>query len=160
MRYMMKQKLFSWGNDFYIKDQSGNDRFFVDGKAFSFGKQLSFQDLAGNELCFIKQVVFSLSPTYEIYKGGQLWATVKKELFTFFHASFDIEESGAASLEAEGDFTDHQYTFTRGNKPIAEVSMEFFTLADTYGVEIVDGEEDVLILACTVVIDMGCHHKD
>jgi uncharacterized protein YxjI len=160
MRYMMKQKLFAWGDDFYIKDESGQDRFYVDGKAFSFGKQLSFQDLAGNELCFIKQVVFSLGQNYEIYKGGQLWATVKKELFTLFHASFEIDEAEAASLDAEGDFTDHQYTFTRGDKPVAEVSMEFFTLADTYGVEIVDGEEDLLILACTVVIDMACHQRD
>jgi uncharacterized protein YxjI len=44
MRYVMKQKLFSWGDDFVIKDESGGDAFFVDGKAFSLGKQLSFQD--------------------------------------------------------------------------------------------------------------------
>lgn len=156
MRYMMKQKLFSLGTDFYIKDESGKERYFVDGKAFSFGQQLSFQDLAGNELCFIKQVVLSWGPTYEIYKGEQLWATVKKELFTFFHAVFDIEEEGAPDLEVEGDFTDHRYTFTRAEKPIAEVSKEFFTLADTYGVDIAEREEDVLILACTVVIDMAC----
>jgi uncharacterized protein YxjI len=48
MRYIMKQKLFSWGKDFYIKDETGRDVFFVDGEAFSFGDQLSFQDLAGN----------------------------------------------------------------------------------------------------------------
>jgi uncharacterized protein YxjI len=28
----MKQKLFSWGDDFVIKDEAGQDRFFVDGK--------------------------------------------------------------------------------------------------------------------------------
>lgn len=160
MRYMMKQALFSWGDDFHIKDESGQDRFFVDGKAFSLGNQLSFQDLAGKELCFIKQVLFAWGPTYEIYKGGQLWATVKKELFTFFSASFDIEESGAAPLDVEGDFTNHGYVFSRGGKQVAQVSMEFFTLADTYGVEVVEGEEDILILACTVVIDMACHQKD
>ena len=35
MRYVMKQKLFSWGDDFVIKDENGNEVFFVDGKAFS-----------------------------------------------------------------------------------------------------------------------------
>jgi uncharacterized protein YxjI len=25
MRYMMKQKLSAWGDDFYIKDQNGED---------------------------------------------------------------------------------------------------------------------------------------
>jgi uncharacterized protein YxjI len=160
MRYMMKQKLFSFGDDFRIKDESGQDRFFVDGKVFSLGSQLSFQDMAGNELCYIKQAILSWGPTYEIYRNQQLWARVKKELFTFFRASFEIDEPGAAPLEAQGDFTDHRYVFARGERPVANVSMEFFTLADTYGVEIVEGEEDVLILACTVVIDMACHHKD
>jgi len=35
MRYVMKQKLFCWGDDSTIKDDAGTDRFFVDGKAFS-----------------------------------------------------------------------------------------------------------------------------
>ncbi len=30
-------------------------------------------------------------------------------------------------------------------------------MSDTYGVEIADGEDDILILASTVVIDMVCH---
>jgi len=33
-----------------VKDEAGNDAFFVDGKAFSFGDQLSFQDMRGTEL--------------------------------------------------------------------------------------------------------------
>jgi uncharacterized protein YxjI len=42
MRYLMRQKLFSLGEDFFIKDESGGDVFFVGGKAFSFSDQLSF----------------------------------------------------------------------------------------------------------------------
>lgn len=160
MRYMMKQKLFSWGDDYYIKDESGDDRFYVDGKVFSLGNQFSFQDLAGNELCFIKQVLLSWGPSYEIYKGDQLWATVKKELFTFFNCRFEVD-SGSGHLEAAGDFMNHVYTFTRGDQPVAEVSMRWFTLADTYGVDIAEGEDDILVLAATVVIDMACHaNKD
>ena len=45
MRYVMKQKLLSWGNDFTIRDEDGRDVFFVDGKAFSIGKKLSFKDM-------------------------------------------------------------------------------------------------------------------
>jgi uncharacterized protein YxjI len=156
MRYMMKQKLFSWGDDYYVKDEAGQDRYFVDGKVFTLGSQLSFQDMAGKELCFIKEVLFTLGHQYEIYRDGQLWATVNKEFFTFFRVIFDIEEEGAADLEVDGDFTGHNYTFSRAGRQIANVSMEYFTIADTYGVDIVDGEEDALILASTVVIDMAC----
>jgi uncharacterized protein YxjI len=157
MRYQMKQRLFSWGDDFYILDEAGNETFYVDGKAFSLGKQLSFQDLAGNELCFIKQRLLSWGPTYEIYNAGQLYAVVQKELFTFFKCRFTIDVPGPNDLEAEGDFLDHEYAFYRSSNHVATVSKQWFAWSDTYGVEIVAGEEDVLILASTVVIDMACH---
>lgn len=77
MRYVMKQKLFSWGDDFSIKDEMGQDVFFVNGRAFSFGDKLSFQDLRGNELLFICQKVFSFGPTYEMYRGDRIVAVEK-----------------------------------------------------------------------------------
>ena len=113
MIYLMKQKLFSWGDDFTIKDDSGQDRFFVDGKAFSLGNQLSFQDMAGNELAFIRQKLLSWGPKHEISKGDQLLATVTKELFTFFKCTFTVDVPGPNDLQAEGDFLGHQYVFTR-----------------------------------------------
>lgn len=157
MRYIMRQRLFSWGDDFFIKDEGGRDAFFVDGKAFSLGNQLSFQDLTGNELAFIKQRLLSWGPTYEIYRGDQLYAVVKKELFTFFKCKFTVDVPGPDDLEAEGDFLDHEYVFNREGNPVAEVSKQWFSWSDTYGVDIAEGEEDILILASTVVIDMACH---
>jgi len=157
MRYMMKQKLFCWGDDFTIKDEAGTDRFFVDGKAFSLGKQLSFQDMQGQELAFIRQKLLAWGPTYEIYRDNELFAVIKKELFTFFHCRFTVDVPGPDDLEARGDFTDHEYAFWRQSGLRATVSKQWFAWSDTYGVDIAEGEDDVLILASTVVIDMACH---
>jgi uncharacterized protein YxjI len=157
MRYVMKQNLFCWGDDFTIKDDQGQDVFFVDGRAFSIGDKLSFQDMAGNELAFIRQKLLSWGPTYEIYRGSELAAIVKKSLFTFFHCKFTVDVPGPDDLEAEGDFIDHEYRFARDGRTVATVSKQWFSWTDTYGVEIADGEDDVLILASTVVIDMVCH---
>lgn len=157
MRYVMKQKLFSWGDDFTIKNEAGQDVFFVDGKAFSFGDKLSFQDMQRNELAFIRQKVLSWGPTYEIYRGGNLAAVVKKELFTFFRCRFTIDVPGPNDYEAQGDFLDMEYSFNRGSQMVAQVSKKWFSWSDTYGVDIAEGEDDVLLLASTVVIDMVCH---
>jgi len=35
--------------------------------------------------------------------------------------------------------------------------MKWFSLSDTYGIDIADGEDPVLVLALAVVIDMVCH---
>jgi len=157
MRYLMKQKLFAFGDDFTIRDEAGNNCYFVDGKALSIGDKLSFQDMSGAELAFIKQKLFSLSAKYEIYRAGDLYATVKKELFTLLKCRFFVDVPGPNDLEATGNFLDHEYTFERNGREVARVSKQWFTFADTYGVDIAKNEDDVLILASTVVIDMACH---
>jgi uncharacterized protein YxjI len=40
---------------------------------------------------------------------------------------------------------------------VAEVSKKWFRVADTYGVEIEPGQNDVVILAATVAVDMMAH---
>ena len=157
MRYIMRQKLFAWGDDFIIKDEDGRDVYYVDGKVFSLGDKFSFQDMQGNELASIRQKLLAWGPTYEIYGRGHLQAVVKKAVFTFFHCSFTVDVPGPNDLEATGSFTDHEYTFERGGRTVAVVSKRWFSWTDTYGVDIAEGEDDLLILASTVVIDLACH---
>jgi uncharacterized protein YxjI len=160
MRYLMKQKLFSLGDDFFIKDEAGRDVYFVDGKALSFGDKLSFQDLERHELAFIKQRVFSWGLTYEISRDGQVVAVVKKQLFALVHHRFTVDVPGPNDLEAEGNFTDHEYAFRRGDTIVATISKRWFALTDTYGIDVAAGEDPVLILASAVVVDEACHPDD
>ena len=153
----MKEKLFSFGDDFRIQDESGRDVFFVDGKMLSIGDKLSFQDMQRNELAFIRQKLLALSATYEVYRKGNLCATVKKELFTLLHCRFFVDVPGPDDLEASGNLLEHEYTFRRHGTEVASVLKKWFSLTDSYGVDISPGEDDVLILASTVVIDMACH---
>lgn len=160
MRYVMKQKIWAWGDDFTIRDEHGRDVFFVDGQVFTFGSKLSFQDKHGRELLFIDQKLLNWGPTYEITRGGRTVAIIKKKLFTFFKCTFTIDVPGPDDLVAEGDFLDHEYTFTRAGHPVAGVSKAWFSWSDTYGIDIAPGEDDVLILASAVVIDLACHQED
>lgn len=153
----MKQKVFSFGDDFLIKNEQGADAFSVDGRAFSFGDKLSFLDMNRNELAFISQKLLSWGPTYEIHRNGELAAVVKKKLFTFLHCRFTVDVPGPNDLEAQGSFMDMEYNFERNGQVVAQVSKRWFSWSDTYGVDISSGEDDVLILASTVVIDMICH---
>lgn len=157
MRYVLRQKAFCLGSDYSICDEEGHSCFYVDGKALSFGNKLSFQDMEGNELAYISQKVMSWGPTYEIHRDGELAAVVKKHLFTFLKCKFSVDVPGPDDLEAVGNFMDKEYTFSRGGDEVARVSKRWFSLRDTYGVEVADGEDDVLILASLAVIDLCCH---
>lgn len=159
MRYVLKQKFWSWGDDFVIHNEAGEQAYFVDGRAFSWGDKLSFQDHGGTELAFVRQKLLAWGPTYEIEVHGRLVAVVKKQLFTFLRCKFTVDVPGPDDLEARGDFLDHEYTFERQGREVAGVSKRWFSWTDTYGVDIAAGEDDVLILASAVVIDMVCHQE-
>ena len=161
MRYMMKEKILAWGDDFTIRDESGREVFYVDGKIFSFGDKLSFRDVASKqELAVIDQKLLAIGPTYEIFRGGQRAAVVKKKLFTMFRNKFSVDVPGPDDLDAKGDFINKDYTFTRHGRTVAEVSKKWFRITDTYGIDIAPGEDDVLILASAVVIDLCVHTDD
>jgi uncharacterized protein YxjI len=115
--------------------------------------------MQGNELAFIQQKLLSWGPTYEIYRDGALAAVIKKALFTLFRARFSVDVPGPDDLEAQGDFFDYEYVFSRHGNEIARVSRRWFSFSDTYGVDIADGEDDILILASAVVIDMVSHDE-
>ena len=157
MRYLMRERILSWGDDFRIRTPEGQEVYYVDGKVFSFGDRLTIRDMEGAEVAVIDQKLLSLGPQYEIVRGGKTAAVVKKHLFTMLRARFSVDVPGPDDLEARGNFIDHEYTFERAGQEVARVSKRFFSLADTYAIDIDAGEDDVLILAAAVVIDLVSH---
>jgi uncharacterized protein YxjI len=155
MRFVLKEKLISWGDDFHIQDDAGRDVYFVDGKAFSLRSQLSFQDLEGRELAHISRKLVALAPTFTIQRHGQVVAEVKQKLFTLARYVFTVDVPGPDDLVAEGNLLAHEYVFTRRDRRVAQVSKRWITLTDTYGVDVDEGEDPILILATAVVIDQA-----
>jgi uncharacterized protein YxjI len=163
MRYLLKQNLWSFVDNYTITDETGRPAFLVKGRVFSLGDKLSLLDPTGTELVYIEQKLLSWGPTYQLFSRGELAAVVKEELFTFFHTVFDVDAApigpSANDLVATGDFLSWNYTFTRQSQPVAEISTKFFTFTDTYGVEIADSEDHPLILAATIIIDRCAQQK-
>jgi uncharacterized protein YxjI len=154
----MVQKLFCWGDDYRVLDQDGNDVYLVDGQAFVFLKRsLVFKDMAGNELAEIRQRLMTWGPTYDILRDGDIVATVSKHLFTLIACKFTVDVPGPDDLEATGSLFDYEYVFKRHGRTVATVSKKYFSWTDSYGVDIADNEDDILILASSVVIDLCCH---
>ncbi|UCH95973.1 MAG: LURP-one-related family protein [Candidatus Aminicenantes bacterium] len=155
-KYVMKQKIWTLGDKFVIKDETRTPVFYVKGKVFSFGDKLSFRDTSGKELAYISQKVFSLRPRYKIYRDKELIAKIVKKI-TLFKDKYTVHISGPDDLKVTGNFWNYEYTFTRNGRKVAFVSKKLFSWSDTYGIAIAPGEDDILILAAAVVIDMISH---
>lgn len=158
MIYRVKEKFWSWGNDFSITDAEGKLMHYVDGKAFSWGDKLSFQDADRNELAFISQKLLSWKPRYQIIIKGAVFAEVIKE-WTWLNKKFTIDVPGPNDYTIDGSFWEHEFTFQRSGRVVAKVSKKYWSWTDSYGVEIVDGESDVAILCACIVIDQVLHDE-
>jgi len=155
MRFLVKQKIFSFGDNFVIKDDHGNDHFIVKGKVFSLGDKLKIYDLMGQELFYIEQKLMRLLPQYTIYRSGQAVATVKKD-FSFFKPRFSIW-SVYGSYTIQGDFWGMNFSIIKNGRWVAQVSKKWLSFRDTYGVDIADDENYAFILALVIVIDQVLH---
>jgi uncharacterized protein YxjI len=155
MRYLIRERFFRLGEDSDITDESGRPVLQVDGKVFSLRDRLVLRDPAGNEVAQVQHRIVALRPTYEIAVGGREVAAVRKHFFTPFGDRFTIDIPGPDDLEMEGNLFDHEFAIRRGDRTVATVSKRWFTLRDTYGVEIAPGEDDLLILAGVLALDLA-----
>lgn len=149
MKLYIKQKVFSWRDKFTVKDEAGNDRYFVEGELFSWGKKLHVTDLGGNEVAFIQQKVFSLLPRYFVYVGGEEIAEIVKE-FSILRPKYSIEGLG---WDINGDFWSHNYMITKNGNPIVTISKEWMTWGDSYELDIADPDDETVALAVVLTID-------
>ena len=157
-RYQMRQKLFSIGDDFYIKNESGQNVYKVDGKVLRVRDKLVFKDMQGNKVCQIQERMLRIKDTMAIEDGdGNEIAKVKKALITPVRDRWTIKIRNGPDLDVQGNILDHEYEIKEGRRKVAQVSKKWFRVRDTYGVEVAPDQEDVVILAVTVVVDMMAH---
>ncbi len=88
--------------------------------------------------------------------NGEMIANVKKK-FALFKNDFEIL-SDNANYYVEGEFLAHEFRIFNNRKLIGQISKKFLSLTDTYGVEVDDNQ--VLVLALAIVIDIVCHDSD
>jgi uncharacterized protein YxjI len=149
MKLYIKEKVFSWGDKFTVKDEHGYDKYVVEGEVFTWGKKLHIYDMTGREVAFIKQEVWSFLPRYYVFCGGQQVAEIKKE-FTFLFPKYSIEGLG---WEIDGSFLAHEYEITQRGRSIVTISKEWMTWGDSYELNIANPADEILALAVVITID-------
>lgn len=153
--YLIRERLFDLGDDFDVTDEDGRKVFHVDGKVLSLRDRLVIEDPTGREVASVHRKLVALRRTYTISIGGEEAAKMRKHLFTPFRDKYTIDIPGPEDLEMKGDLLDHEFTIERGGREIASVSKRWFRIRDTYAVKIAEGEDDLLILASVLALDLA-----
>jgi uncharacterized protein YxjI len=153
MRYAVKEKLFSIGDDFWITDEKGGKAFFVDGKVLRLRQTLEIQDPDGRVLVTVRKKLIAIHESMEIEEDGALAATVRKALVSPLHHRSTVDLADGSQLDVTGSILDKEFEITAGGQVLARVSRAWFRIRDTYGVEVAPGQDDALFLAIAVALD-------
>jgi len=152
VKYQMREKLASIGDDSWIEDEHGTKVYKVDGKAMRLRDTFILQDMAGAEVAKIQERKLHIRDTMVIERDGKKIADVHRRLVGLRdHLKVDLE--GGGELKIKGNLVDHEYTVKGEHGKVAEISKKWFRVRETYGVAIAEGQDDALLLAITVAVD-------
>lgn len=145
----IKQKLFSLKDKFTVKDQNGNDAYYVEGSLLKIPKTFTIMNTNHEEVATITKKVFSLLPTFYVDVPSQEIVTIRKD-FTLFKPRYTIE---AKNIEVQGNILDMNFEVYENRTLVGAVSKDWFTWGDSYKIQIMKEELETIIIALVVAID-------
>ena len=157
-RYQMREKLVSFGDDFWIENDRGERVFKVNGKMMRMRGTLDFENTEGKVKAQIQERMLRAKDSMAIEDGkGHKAAEVKRALITPIRERWVVRIADGPDLEVQGDLLAHEYKIGDGKQKVAKVSKKWFRIRDSYGVQIEPDQNDAVILAVTVAIDAMVH---
>ena len=150
MKVTIKNKFFSVGGSSSVKDESGNDVFFVKGKVFSPTKVKWVCDKAGNKLYMVRNKWFNFfSHRAYVYEGDNKIAQVKHPFLS--GKRFEVE-GYKDRITIDGEFFSRLSTITRNGSAVGTITREFTLVNDTFTLE-ADEADMPFMIALVIAID-------
>jgi uncharacterized protein YxjI len=153
--YLIRQRFYRSGEDSNITDDQGRPLLHVDAEALSLRNRLVLRDPEGKEVAHVLRKLTAHRPTYEVALGGQEATEIRKDLVTPFGDRFTIDLPGPDELEVRGNLFDHEFTIRRGDQTVATIFKRWLTMPDTYELDVAPGQDDLLMLASVLALDLA-----
>lgn len=159
MRFLVRERIFGIGEDYWIDDEHGEHAYLVDGKALRIRQTFQLKDREDQIVAVIRRKAFALRHTMMIERDGERLANVRKKRFTLLKDRFRVDlPGGGEDMSIHGDVLDKEYDLEYGGGRAARISKKWFSIRDTYAVDIEQPDADVpLLLAIAVSVDALTH---
>ena len=150
MRLLIKQRLFTITDNYYVYDEQGEIRYEVETEFFRLGHHIHVYDRrSGREVGSIHQRLLTFLPEFEIVVGGCSQGVIRKK-FTLFTPRYEVEYRG---WSVEGDVFGWDYQVMQGDRPVMNISKELLNWSDTYSLEYQNPADELPGLLLVIAID-------
>ncbi|MEV7236689.1 LURP-one-related family protein [Streptomyces sp. NPDC051020] len=156
MRFLVRERLFAVGDDYWIEDADGRKVFLVDGKAMRVRDTFELKDAQGRVLVEIRQKLLSLRDTMLIERDGEQLAEVKRKRLSLLRNHYRVTLVDGTELDVSGKILDREFAIDYDGELLAQISRRWLTVRDTYGIDVVREDADAALLiavsVCVIVL--------
>lgn len=152
-KYKVKQDMLNLSGDYHVTDDKDKEVYLVDHALIAVRKSLVFKDAKGAEVCSIKEPMMTMADEMNIEDAdGKMVATARRKGKK--EPKYSVAFRNGPEIIVDGDVPGKDFRIKVEDETLADVNKSMFTIADSYGVEVQHGEDDALVLAAVVVLDI------
>ncbi|MFJ6937637.1 LURP-one-related/scramblase family protein [Streptomyces sp. NPDC101132] len=162
MKYLVRDKIFAVGDDYWIEDEFGRHAFLVDGKALRLRDTLELKDPDGRILITIRQKLLSLRDTMTLERDLAPLATIRRKRLSLIRNHYRVTLVEGTELDVGGRVLDREFRVDYDGELLALISKQWLTVRDTYAVEVVreDADPALLVAVAVCVIRMAERERE
>ncbi|CAM5473705.1 LURP-one-related family protein [Streptomyces xanthochromogenes] len=160
MKYLVRDKIFAIGDDYWIETEDGRQAFLADGKALRLRDTLELKDPAGRVLITLREKMFSLRDAMTIERDDQALATVRRKRLSLLRNHYRVRLVEGTELDVTGKILDREFTIEYDGELLAHVSRKWFRVRETYAVNVVREDADAALLLAVVICVIRMDEKD
>ncbi|MEV8088921.1 LURP-one-related/scramblase family protein [Streptomyces nigra] len=161
MRFLVRDRLLGFGDDYWIEDDRGDKVFLVDGKAMRLRDTFELKDVQGRVLIDIRQKMLALRDTMVIERDGRPLATIRRKRLSLLRNHYRVAlADGSTELDVSGKILDREFAVEYDGELLAVVSRRWLHVRETYGVDVVREDADPALLIAVAVCVIHLAEKE
>ncbi|MET8970183.1 MULTISPECIES: LURP-one-related/scramblase family protein [Streptomyces] len=151
MKYLVRDKLFAIGDDYWIEDEDGRHAFLVDGKALRLRDTLELKAPDGRVLITLREKLLSLRGAMTVERDERPLATVRRKRLSLLRNHYRVTMADGTELDVSGRILDREFAVEYDGELLAHISRRWLRVRDTYAVDVVREDADAALLIAVAV---------
>jgi uncharacterized protein YxjI len=162
MRFLVRDRLLGFGDDYWIEDEQGRKAFLVDGKTMRLRDTFELKDRQGRVLIDIHKKMLALRDTMVVERDGEPLATIRRKRLSLLRNHYRVTLADGTELDVSGKILDREFVVEYDGELLALISRRWLRVRETYGVEVVrdDADPALLIAVAVCVIHLAEGERD
>ncbi|MGW3393408.1 LURP-one-related/scramblase family protein, partial [Streptomyces hydrogenans] len=109
MKYLVRDKLFAIGDDYWIEDEDGRHAFLVDGKALRLRDTLELKAPDGRVVITLREKLLSLRGAMTVERDERPLATVRRKRLSLLRNHYRVTMADGTELDVSGRILDREF---------------------------------------------------